>query len=318
MKNKILALITAMLVLVCVFAGCSEEETAATPDEAVSDSATADDTVTTAAAATAPSTAATQPTSAPTQKTTTAQGDTQPTTQKPVQDNIPEDTISGGNINPNLYSIIDSVVQEMNELAIRTISLDYTKLSIKTGESAQLTISYNPENAIPKTCTVSSGNKCVQAAIKDNIVTVTGKSEGTALVTVTSYNGATASCSVTVTKAGGDEEKPAVITDDTVLPHAKVCTRANADRWLAAVDEYCSGEGMEKNSSLSGETVTVSTSSYTADGSFNSYREQILSDAAVHIEAYTGKNFDEYSYNCALSQNGADFTISITLYKKEA
>ena len=316
MKNKILALITAMLMLACVFAGCAGEETAATPDEAVSDSATADDTVTTAAVTTEPSTAATQPTSAQTQKTTTAQGDTQPTTQKPVQENIPADTIGSGNINPNLSYIVDLVVQEMNELAIRTISLDYSKLSIKTGESAQLKISYNPENAVPKTCKVSSGNSCVQASIKDDTVTVTGKSAGTALVTVTSYNGATAHCSVTVTKS--EEDKPAVITDDTVLPHSKVCTRANAERWRAAVDEYCSGEGMAKNGSLSGETVTVSTSSYTADGSFNSYKEQILSDAAAQIDAYTDKKYTEYSYNCALEQNGSEFTISVTLYKTES
>lgn len=316
MKIKILALITAMLMFSMVFSGCGEEENTATPDEAVSDTATADEAVTSVSASTAPSTSATQPTGNQTQKTTTAPGTTQPTTQKPVQDNIPEDTISGGNINPNLYGIIDLVVQEMNELAIRTISLDYSKLSIKVGESAQLKISYNPENAVPKTCKVSSGNKCVQASIDDDTVTVTGKSAGTALITVTSYNGATAYCNVTVTKS--EEEKPAVITDDTVLPHAKVCTRANADRWRAAVDEYCSGEGMEKNGSLSGETVTVSTSSYTADGSFNSYKEQILSDAAAQIDAYTDKKYTEYSYNCALEQNGSEFTISVTLYKTEA
>ena len=125
MKIKILALITAMLMFTMAFAGCGEEENTATPDEAVSDTATADEAVTSVSASTAPSTSATQPTGAQTQKTTTAPGTTQPTTQKPVQDNIPEDTISSGNINPNLYGIIDLVVQEMNELAIRTISLDY-------------------------------------------------------------------------------------------------------------------------------------------------------------------------------------------------
>ncbi|MBQ2093448.1 MAG: hypothetical protein II190_02565, partial [Ruminococcus sp.] len=152
MKIKILALITAMLMFSMVFSGCGEEENTATPDEAVSDTATADEAVTSVSASTAPSTSATQPTGNQTQKTTTAPGTTQPTTQKPVQENIPADTIGSGNINPNLYGIIDLVVQEMNELAIRTISLDYSKLSIKVGESAQLKISYNPENAVPKTC----------------------------------------------------------------------------------------------------------------------------------------------------------------------
>lgn len=318
MKNRFLALIAAMLIAVSVLAGCGGQEEAATPDEAVSAKATPDETQTeTAENSTSASTQSTQPSTAKEQKPASAPGETQPTTAKPVQDNIPEDTITSGNINPNLSFIQSLVIQEMNELAIRTISLDYKWITIKAGESAQLTISYNPENAVPKTCTVKSGNKCVEASIKDNKVTVKGKSEGSALITVTSYNGATASCTVNVEKAKKDDDKPVEITDDTVLTHAKVCTRQNADRWLEAVDALCSGAGMEKNTSLSGDTVTINTADYKSDGSFNSYKEEILGDASAQIATYTNQKYSEYEYNCILSSDGSDFKISVTLYKPE-
>ena len=321
MKNKFFALIAAMLIVVCVFAGCGEKEDAATPDEAVSAYATPDEVQTgTAAESTSASTAATQPTTANAkeQKPASATGETQPTTAKPVQDNIPEDTITSGNINPNLSFIQSLVIQEMNELAIRTISLDYKWITIKAGESAQLTISYDPENAVPKTCTVKSGNNCVEASIKDNKVTVKGKSEGSALITVVSYNGATASCTVNVEKVKKEDDKPAAITDDTVLPHAKVCTRQNAERWLEAVDALCAGTGMEKNTTLSGDTVSVNTADYNSDGSFNSYKEEIIADVSAQIATYTSQKYNEYEYNCILSPDGSDFKISVTLYKTEA
>lgn len=320
MKNKFFALIAAMLIAVCVLAGCGEQDDAATPDEAVIAEATPDETIQsgTAAESTTASTAATQPTTAKEQKPAPAAGETQPTTAKPVQDNIPEDTITSGNINPNLSFIQSLVIQEMNELAIRTISLDYKSVTVKQGESAQLTISYNPENAVPKTCTVKSGNKCVEASINENKVTVKGKSEGSALITVTSYNGATASCTVNVVKAKEeDDDKPVQITDDTVLPHAKVCTQQNAERWLEAIDAYCAGTGMEKNTSLSGDTVTINTADYKSDGSFNSYKEEMIGGVSAQVSTYTSQKYSEYEYNCILVSDGSDFKISVTLYKSE-
>ena len=316
MKNKFFALITAVLLVICLFTGCEEEASTATPDEAASVAETPDEAQSTAVpASTEAGTGAAQPSTAQTQSTTAPADSTQPTTKKPVQENIPPDTIGAGNINPNIGWIQSLVISEINELAIRRISLDRTNVSVKVGESEKLTISYDPENAVPKTCTVQSSAKCVQASLKDGVVTVTGKSEGTATVVVTSYNGAKASCNVKVTKP--EEVKPTVVTDDTVLPHDKVCTKANAERWRDAVDAFCAGTGMEKNSSLSGDTVTVSTADHKADGSFNSYTEQIVGDAAAQIDAYTDKNYTEYEYNCALVPDGNEFTISVTLYKLE-
>ena len=324
MKNSIFALITAVLIIACFFTGCEQKETDiyATPDEAYSMATDDEAQVTTAEGSTAAGTTVpgTQPATEKDQKTTKPSTDaTQPATKPPVQKNIPKDTISGKNINPNLSGIIGMVNQEISDSAIRTIGLDYSKRTIKVGEKIQLTISYDPEDAVPKTCTVSASNKCVQASISNGTVTVVGKSEGTAEITVKSYNGATAHCMIYVTKSqqGGGGETPAAITDDTVLPHAKVCTKANADRWRAAVEEYCAGTGMKKNTSLSGGTVTVSTEDYTSNGSFNSYKNQIVNDAAAQVDTYTGKQYAEYEYSCMLVADGSEYTVVVTLYKTE-
>ena len=326
MKKSIYAIITAILIAVCIFTGCEneeEEEIVATPDEAVAASATyAEDQTTTQAGSTAESTSPseTQPTTAKDQKTTKPKTDaTQPTTRKPVQANIPKDTITNNNINPNLAGIRDRMGKEINERSIRTISLNYRNITIKVGEKARLKLSYDPENAVPKTCSVSSNNKCVQVSLSNSIVTVVGKSEGTAQITVKSYNGATTHCVVTVKKPqqGGGGGTPAAITDDTVLTHAKVCTRSNADRWRAAVDEYCAAAGMKKNTSLSGGTVTVSTGDFTSNGSFNSYKNQIVNSASSQIDTYTGKKYSDYEYNCVLIPEDSEFKIVVTLNKTE-
>lgn len=325
MKKSIYAIITAVLIVACIFTGCGEkeeEEIVATPDEAVAEYETYDDgQTTTQTGSTAASTAATQSATAKQQTTTKpSTAATQPTTRKTVNSKIPKDTITNNNINPNLAGIQDRMGKEINERSIRTISLNYKAITIKVGEKAQLKLSYNPENAVPKTCSVSSSNKCVQASLSNSIVTVVGKSEGTAVITVKSYNGATTHCTVYVKKSqqGGGGGTPTVITDDTVLTHAKVCTKSNADRWRAAVDEYCAGTGMKKNTSLSGETVTVSTGDYTADGSYNSYKNKLVSSAASQIDAYTGKKYSDYEYNCVLVSNGSEFKIVVTLNKINA
>ena len=323
MKKFIFAIITAVLIVACIFTGCEQkedEEIVATPDEAVASSVYDETQDTTQSGSTAASTSPseTQPTTAKNQNTTKPATNTPKTSsRRPAQSNIPKDTITNNNVNPNLSDIRDRMGREISEHSIRTISLNYKQITIKVGEKAQLKLSYDPEDAVPKTCSVSSNNKCVQASLSNSIVTVVGKSEGTAQITVESYNGATTHCIVYVTKPqqGGGGGTPAAITDDTVLSHAKVCTGSNADRWCDAVDEYCAGTGMKKNTSLSGGTVTVSTADFTSNGSFNSYKNQIVNSAASQVDTYTGKRYSDYEYNCVLVPDGSEFKITVTLNK---
>ena len=88
---------------------------------------------------------------------------------------------------------------------IEKLTLNKTTLTLQTGENATLTAAISPGNATDKTLTWQSSNASV--ADVDNSGTVIAISEGTAVITVTSANGKTASCKVTVTKKSEDDDK---------------------------------------------------------------------------------------------------------------
>lgn len=315
MKIKALALISALLIALGIFSGCGEGEKA-TPDEAVSSFATPDEAVSTAES-TASSSASDDTLPSTVQNTTAAaDGDTQPTTVKPVQDNIPADNITSSNINPNLFLIQDLVIAEMNGSMLQAVSLSQDSVALKKGETAGIKIYYDPEDAVPKTCTVKSDSECAEASINNGYLTIVGKSEGSAMVTITAYSGAYAQCAVTVSGDSRPDE-PSEITDDTVLSHSKVCTAENAQRWFEALDSYCADLGLVKNDALSGDSVVVSTLDY-GDGSYNSYKNRILGDATLQIDAHTGTNYGDYEYNCELRPAGKEYKLVITLYRSSA
>lgn len=83
--------------------------------------------------------------------------------------------------------------------AVKTtgIKLNHTAITIIPKETSILTAIVNPSNATNKTVTWSSSNAAV--ATVDNTGKVTAKTEGTAIITVTTENGSyTAKCTVTV------------------------------------------------------------------------------------------------------------------------
>ena len=82
---------------------------------------------------------------------------------------------------------------------ITDVSLNKTTLEIEKNESETLVATIDPENTTDdKTLTWTTSNK--EVAEVDSNGKVTGKSEGTATITVKTSNGLTASCKVTVTK----------------------------------------------------------------------------------------------------------------------
>ena len=82
---------------------------------------------------------------------------------------------------------------------ITDVSLNKTTLEIEKSESETLVATIDPENTTDdKTLTWTTSNK--EVAEVDSNGKVTGKSEGTATITVKTSNGLTASCKVTVTK----------------------------------------------------------------------------------------------------------------------
>ena len=90
-----------------------------------------------------------------------------------------------------------TVTVKQKEIAITGISLNKSTTSLTEGESETLTATITPSNATgDKTVKWSSSNEAVAAV--DSNGKVTAKKAGTAVITVTSSNGKTAGCTVTV------------------------------------------------------------------------------------------------------------------------
>ena len=90
-----------------------------------------------------------------------------------------------------------TVTVKQKEIAITGISLNKSTTSLTEGESETLTATITPSNATgDKTVKWSSSNEAVAAV--DSNGKVTAKKAGTAVITATSSNGKSASCTVTV------------------------------------------------------------------------------------------------------------------------
>ena len=90
-----------------------------------------------------------------------------------------------------------TVTVKQKEIAITGISLNKSTTSITEGESETLTATISPSNTtLDKTVKWSSSNTAVASI--DSAGKVTAKKAGTAVITATSSNGKTASCTVTV------------------------------------------------------------------------------------------------------------------------
>lgn len=138
---------------------------------------------------------------------TTAQ---QETTQKPVvqQNNntttVKENTTS--NTQNNTVNQTQTTTQNVTKPSnntpqnkeITSISLDKSKVTLDIGEQVKLNLTIYPSDVAHKAYTYSTSDNRV-AGIDINGV-ITAKADGTALITVTTDNGKTAQCNVTVRK----------------------------------------------------------------------------------------------------------------------
>ena len=102
-------------------------------------------------------------------------------------------------------------------VAVTKVTLSETNISIQKGSTYKLTVTISPSNATSKPITWKSSNESI--ATVDQNGNVIGKSEGKAVITVTTTNGnKTATCNVTVTKASsGTVEVKSIKLDKTSL-----------------------------------------------------------------------------------------------------
>jgi endoglucanase len=83
------------------------------------------------------------------------------------------------------------------EIAVETISINKSTLDLIVGNSEKLTATILPKDAINKNVTWQSSNSTIASV--SSVGLITALSEGPAVITVTSSNGITAQCNVTIT-----------------------------------------------------------------------------------------------------------------------
>jgi len=89
-----------------------------------------------------------------------------------------------------------NVKGQASNIAVTSISLNKSSLTLEVNKSETLKVSINPSNATNKNVTYSSSNTSI--ATVDNNGKVTAKKAGTATITVKTNNGKSATCKVTV------------------------------------------------------------------------------------------------------------------------
>ncbi|MDE7227981.1 MAG: Ig-like domain-containing protein [Treponemataceae bacterium] len=90
---------------------------------------------------------------------------------------------------------VNKITEKPEPVAVESVTLDETTLTLTRGETGKLTATVTPDNADNKTVTWSSSDLAVATVGEDG--TVTARAEGTATITALA-GGKTATCAVTV------------------------------------------------------------------------------------------------------------------------
>ena len=132
-------------------------------------------------------------------------------------------------------------------VAVTSVSLSKSSLSVTVGKSASFTVKVNPNNASNKDYVASTNNGNATVSCSGSTVTVKGISKGSCVVTVKSSNGKTAKCSVTVKAKAA--KKPAKVTDDTVLSLSELHTDKSMKKICDKINAAFKAKGMTYDSS---------------------------------------------------------------------
>ncbi len=226
--------------------------------------------------------------------------------------NVPGDTISGANINPNIGSIADRVTNEINSKQVTGISLSESDIELTVSETAEITVTYTPADAMYKICSTGlSSSSVAEITGKSNTgIKIKGKAAGTCVLTVTSQNGHKATCGITV-------KRNETITDDSKIPHADLCTADNVNRWAAEITAECQSLGMKQNASLKGVDIALDTAE-NADKtqSYNEVKSAYVQSVKTQLESLVEGDYKDYVFNCYVeAKDGGEYYINVVISK---
>lgn len=215
------------------------------------------------------------------------------------------------------------------------VNMDKTAVSMKVGESAQLTATVQPSNAVNQSVTWSSSNPSV-VRVENGTIRAIGV--GTAVVTATAVNGAVASCAVTVEgiqadsialdkssadmKVGESMQLSATISPSNVTDAAMTWTSSNPS--VVRVDRgtvYAEGAGtaIVTVSTANGRTAScavtveeIQAESVTLDASSLTLQtgQSIVLHASVQPSNAANLSFTWTSSNSSAADVTADGTVT--------
>ena len=184
-------------------------------------------------------------------------------------------------------------------VAVSSISLDPSALSLEVGEESTLTAIVSPNNATNKNVTWSSSNTSI--ATVDNGV-VTAKSVGSATITVKTEDGSkTATCNVTVTEpsSGGDNSECEWV--ETAIGDIKATDVVVIATYHATNGTYAISSSNGSSSAPSATKVTVSDATLT--GNIADDLKWNISNSSGTLTIYPNGTTSNWLY-CTATNNG--------------
>ena len=206
-----------------------------------------------------------------------------------------------------------------------SVSLSKSSISLYEGDSSTFEVTISPSDATDRQYNVVTNNGNASIDCNGSTVTVYGENSGSCDITVSSTNGKSATCSVSVhartsynnggsgnggnsggNSNGGGSGNSGVITDDTLLTHEQLCSERILDRLMNKVNTLFQQKGMTYNSSLtknSGGWLLSGTNYYPGDYiySANSFFDKELQAYEGEVEAlvnYDGNSYSDFQFRC--------------------
>ena len=299
-----IALAAVISMSAATLVGCGEQNTdnvtlSATPSEAIK---TTNSTISTTAPATTQSTTAatTAAATAPTEGATKADS-------KKTENKSSNSSQSSGNV------------------AVTSVSLSKSSISMYEGDSAAFEVYIDPSDATDRQYNVVTNNGNASIDCNGSTVTVYGENSGSCDITVSSTNGKSATCSVSVhartsynnggsgnggnsggNSNGGGSGNSGAITDDTLLTHEQLCSEDILDRLMNKVNALFQQKGMTYNPSLTKSNsgwLLSGTNYYPGDYNYsaNSFISKELAGYEEEVDAlvrYDGDSYSDFQFHC--------------------